>query len=156
MSARIRFRMPSFFERYAGRLTITTGNAVISREEAEANPSLRPGHHLLMRISDTGTGMDQQARTRIFEPFYTTKEKGKGTTFFSIFLPGESSYKLQEARRPPVSPAIKNVAPCFLVSLSCRCYFKNNQYFHHKIRLRGCEDIRFRLLVYIPVFRNFL
>ena len=62
-----------------GSLTITTGNAVISREEAEANPSLRPGHYILMHISDTGTGMDEQTRTHIFEPFFSTKEPGKGT-----------------------------------------------------------------------------
>ena len=62
-----------------GYLTITTGNAVISREEAEANPSLRPGHYIKMSISDSGTGMDEQTRTRIFEPFFSTKEPGKGT-----------------------------------------------------------------------------
>ncbi|MBN1757055.1 MAG: response regulator [Chitinispirillaceae bacterium] len=62
-----------------GCLTITTGNAVISREDAEANPSLRPGRYVMMKISDTGTGMDERTRTRIFDPFFSTKEPGKGT-----------------------------------------------------------------------------
>ena len=62
-----------------GSLTITTGNAIISREETEADSSLRPGRYIIMSISDTGTGMDEQTQTRIFDPFFSTKEPGKGT-----------------------------------------------------------------------------
>ena len=40
---------------------------------------LTPGRYLRLEVSDTGCGMDKKILTRIFEPYFTTKEKGKGT-----------------------------------------------------------------------------
>jgi CheY-like chemotaxis protein len=37
------------------------------------------GHYVMLSIKDTGAGMDEKAKQRIFEPFYTTKPIGKGT-----------------------------------------------------------------------------
>jgi len=41
--------------------------------------SIKPGWYALISVSDSGQGMDAQTRARIFDPFYTTKEVGKGT-----------------------------------------------------------------------------
>ncbi len=40
---------------------------------------LSPGEYILIRVSDTGTGMDEKTVQQMFEPFYTTKEPGQGT-----------------------------------------------------------------------------
>ncbi|MFN2365867.1 MAG: PAS domain S-box protein [Desulfurivibrionaceae bacterium] len=39
----------------------------------------RPGSYVMLSVSDTGTGMDSKTLERIFDPFYTTKQPGKGT-----------------------------------------------------------------------------
>ncbi|MBM4329559.1 MAG: response regulator, partial [Deltaproteobacteria bacterium] len=39
----------------------------------------KPGEYVLLSVSDTGHGMDRETLSHIFEPFYTTKEAGKGT-----------------------------------------------------------------------------
>src|SRR5256886_13147306 len=38
-----------------------------------------PGRYVVLGVQDTGCGMDRETQARIFEPFYTTKELGKGT-----------------------------------------------------------------------------
>jgi len=62
-----------------GVLTITTGNTLITEAEALTLPEVQAGSYAVLRIRDTGEGMDEATRARIFEPFFTTKEIGKGT-----------------------------------------------------------------------------
>ncbi len=64
-----------------GQLTIRTGNAVLSEDDAKKIPDARPGEAVKLTVSDTGVGIRKDLVPRIFEPFFTTKEPGKGTGF---------------------------------------------------------------------------
>jgi len=64
-------------EEKGGTLTVLLQNTVLAAKEAEAL-SLVPGDHLLLVVSDTGDGMAPEVRARIFDPYFTTKEQGKG------------------------------------------------------------------------------
>lgn len=63
-----------------GRLTLTLDNQWIIEDQCKgAYFQLKPGRHLRIRISDTGEGIPDDIRGRIFDPYFTTKEQGKGS-----------------------------------------------------------------------------
>jgi PAS domain S-box-containing protein len=62
-----------------GTLTVTVEDAVVAEQTHPAHPDLEPGHYVLLAVTDTGVGMDEQTRAHIFEPFFTTKPRGQGT-----------------------------------------------------------------------------
>jgi signal transduction histidine kinase len=62
-----------------GTLTIETANAHLDDAYAAANVEVASGQYVLIAVSDTGAGMDQEMIARAFEPFFTTKQRGQGT-----------------------------------------------------------------------------
>ncbi len=62
-----------------GRILIETAAIELDQEYAESHVGVTPGPFVVMTVTDTGFGMDAEVREQIFAPFFTTKEKGKGT-----------------------------------------------------------------------------
>jgi two-component system, cell cycle sensor histidine kinase and response regulator CckA len=62
-----------------GRLIIRSERAHFDDTDLSRHSDIPPGDYLVISVGDTGTGMDAATKAHIFEPFYTTKEVGKGT-----------------------------------------------------------------------------
>jgi two-component system NtrC family sensor kinase len=62
-----------------GSIRILGKSLVVDEMMAKSNPEARAGHFVCLSVSDAGCGMDAKAVSHLFEPFYTTKEVGKGT-----------------------------------------------------------------------------
>jgi signal transduction histidine kinase len=62
-----------------GTLSITTRNVVIAADDPAFVDDVAPGQYVMVTIADTGVGMNPETLERAFEPFYTTKEVGKGS-----------------------------------------------------------------------------
>ena len=113
-----------------GQLTLETANVELDAKYSGG----APGPHVMLAVSDNGVGMDPEQQARLFEPFYTTKDRGKGTglglsttygvvkqsggsiwvysergqgTTFKIYLP-RSEHPLDEPAESPVLAAPLN------------------------------------------------
>jgi PAS domain S-box-containing protein len=62
-----------------GQILIQTQNVYLDEDYAARHIGSRPGSFVMLAVTDNGVGMSEQIQKHIFEPFYTTKEIGKGT-----------------------------------------------------------------------------
>lgn len=62
-----------------GKLVIETDNVILDDFYLAKHPGFTAGNYVMLAVSDTGMGMKKEILDNIFEPFYTTKEQGKGT-----------------------------------------------------------------------------
>lgn len=66
-------------EEAGGSLEIELIPAIISSEDFSNYPDLNPGHYLKLMVSDTGHGISPGQMQKIFDPYFTTKQAGKGS-----------------------------------------------------------------------------
>ncbi len=69
-----------------GKLTIETANVFLDEAYARSHAPLEPGVYVMLKISDTGAGIDPQTLSHIFDPFFTTKgTKGTGLGLSTVY-----------------------------------------------------------------------
>jgi len=62
-----------------GRLSISLRDVMVDESFAREHVGIARGAHVMLEVADTGVGMHPETLSRLFEPFFSTKEKGKGT-----------------------------------------------------------------------------
>jgi len=62
-----------------GKLTLETANVTLDEDYVRRVPELRAGAYVMLAITDTGPGMREDVRARVFEPFFSTKGIGQGS-----------------------------------------------------------------------------
>ncbi len=69
-----------------GTVTIETSLTHLDKDYIAQHADVDPGEYVLLTVRDTGEGMDEETRMRVFEPFYSTKgEKGTGLGLATVF-----------------------------------------------------------------------
>jgi signal transduction histidine kinase/CheY-like chemotaxis protein len=68
-----------------GTITIRTAEAVLDDTYCAGHPGAVPGDYVVLQVVDTGVGIDEETRTQIFEPFYTTKPLGTGLGLATVY-----------------------------------------------------------------------
>jgi len=121
---------------HGGVLEVWVSPVTVDALFAAAHPGTRPGLHVRLSVSDTGTGIPAQVLDRIFDPFYTTKAKGEGTglglsvikqivvslggavdvvsqvgqgTRFDVYVPAAPNRPAEDAKVDTSSPALRQI-----------------------------------------------
>src|SRR5262249_55220638 len=125
-----------------GKLTIETGSAYLDERSGFQLVDAQPGPYVMLSVTDTGMGMDEDTKAHVCEPFFTTKERGKGTglglatvhgivkqsggqvsvytepgqgTTFKIYLPSAETGEAKSAPHPVAPPAQPGTETILLV-----------------------------------------
>jgi PAS domain S-box-containing protein len=98
-----------------GMLEVGLDVLEVSADWVASHPGARPGAYAVLRVKDSGVGMDASTMTRIFEPFFTTKQPGRGTglglsTVYGIVKQSDGQVDVES--RPGEGSTFRVFLPC--------------------------------------------
>jgi PAS domain S-box-containing protein len=71
---------------HGGKIILETANVVLEESYTQKRTSMPAGEYVMLSISDTGAGMDEETQSHIFEPFFTTKgQQGTGLGLSTVY-----------------------------------------------------------------------
>lgn len=97
-----------------GALTIRVENCHVEARDDDNGETIAPGPHVLIEVADTGEGMDAQTLAHAIEPFFTTKEVGRGTGLGLSMVYGfirQSGGQMQVASEPGHGTSVRLYLP---------------------------------------------
>lgn len=71
-----------------GTLTIETANVVLGEDYARFHPDVKPGSYVMLAVTDSGAGMDEETLSRVFELSSAAREQGQGTPLVLVVVAG--------------------------------------------------------------------
>jgi PAS domain S-box-containing protein len=106
-----------------GKIIISTQNVELDEVYVGNHPTVFPGPFVLLCVSDTGCGMDEDVKMKVFEPFYSTKglpvNKGLGLSFAHGVI-SQSGGHILAYSEPGMGSTFKIYLPRFSVSMEGR------------------------------------
>ncbi len=98
-----------------GTLTVSTAMFVLDERYRDAHPEVRPGEYIVISVTDDGEGMTPEIRERVFEPFFTTREVGKGSGLGLSMVYGfvkQSNGHVTIYSEPQLGTTVRIYLPC--------------------------------------------
>jgi signal transduction histidine kinase len=99
----------------AGVITVETANVTLAGAVAVDGQAIAPGAYVLLAVSDTGSGLDEEASAHLFDPYFRTTTVGAGLGLATVDgIMQQNGGQIQVINEPGVGKTIKLLFPPYI------------------------------------------